>query len=532
MQSHVLPARADAGTGPRNPAALQTSRALITRLAVSAAFLIAVAVYAATGGGPSAVLLALAAGFGGYMALNIGANDVANNIGPTVGARVMPIGAALAMAAVCEAAGAIIAGGEVVGTIRSGIIDPSLIPSTQTYVWAMLAALLAAALWLNLATILGAPVSTTHSIVGGVLGAGIAAAGFGIVDWSVMGNIAASWIISPLFGAAMAATCLYIVKRGITYQPDLLASARRGVPLLAAAMAWAFTTYLLMKGLSKVVTVSLTGASLGGLVLAGIVWALMRGYVARRVGGVENSKAGVNSLLGIPLIMAAGALSFAHGSNDVANAIGPLAGIVDALNTGELHGKAGIPLWVMVLGALGLAIGLLTFGPRVIRTVGDELTNLDAMRAWCIAMAATLTVIVASQLGMPVSTTHVTVGAVLGVGFLREVLKARHAAILAEIRANHPTGDTAAAEAFISRFHATPFGARKAMLADLKARNRTGAPALLDKADRKALTRAHKRDIVNRSLMVRIFAAWVITVPATAALSALVFFTLRGMLMP
>lgn len=532
MQAQVLTAPGERHPDTIGPSLLYRSRGLIVRLSISAAFLIAAATYAAAGGGEFGLLLALAAGFGGYMALNIGANDVANNVGPTVGAQVMPIGAALVMAAVCEAAGAIIAGGEVVGTIRSGIIDPSLIPSTQTYVWAMLAALLAAAVWLNLATMLGAPVSTTHSIVGGVLGAGIAAAGTGIVDWTVMGNIATSWIVSPLFGAAMAAACLYVVKRGITYQPDLLASAHRGVPLLAGAMAWAFTTYLLMKGLSKVVSVSLTESVFGGLVLAVIVWALMRGYVARRIGRIENSKAGVNSLLGIPLIMAAGALSFAHGSNDVANAIGPLAGIVDALGTGEFHGKAGIPLWVMLLGALGLSIGLLTFGPRVIRTVGDELTNLDAMRAWCIAMSATLTVIVASQLGMPISTTHVTVGAVLGVGFLREVLKARHSAILAEIRDNHPEGDTASAEAFINRFHATPFGQRKEQLRDLKARNKSGGPALLQKADRKALARAHKRDIVNRALMIRIFAAWVITVPATAVLSALVYYTLRGMLMP
>ncbi|GAA0310423.1 inorganic phosphate transporter [Rhodovulum strictum] len=502
------------------------------RLAIAGAFLICAAVYAATGSGENALLLALAAGFGGYMALNIGANDVANNIGPTVGARVMPIGAALVMAALCEAAGAIIAGGEVVGTIRSGIIDPALIPSTQAYVWAMLAALLAGAVWLNLATAVGAPVSTTHSIVGGVLGAGIAAAGPAVVNWGVMGNIAASWVVSPMIGAALAALCLYLVKRGITYQPDLRAAAYRGVPLLAAAMAWAFTVYLLLKGLSKIVDVTTSMAVLGGLIVALAVWGLMRGHVARRLTRIENSKDGVNRLLGIPLILAAGALSFAHGSNDVANAIGPLAGIVDALGTGEFHGRAAIPLWVLVLGAIGLLIGLLTYGPRVIRTIGDELTDLDPIRAWCIAMSATMTVILASQLGLPISTTHVTVGAVLGVGFLREKLKTRHAAIIAEIRAHHPQGDSAAAEQFIARFHATPFGARKAMLADLKARNRAGVPAPLDREDRKVLDRAHRRDLVNRSLMLRIFAAWIVTVPATAVLSALIYYTLRGILMP
>jgi inorganic phosphate transporter, PiT family len=205
MQSHALPDLGGHSSRVSTQGPLRFNSALIMRLAVSATFLTAAAVYAATGGGQAALMLALATGFGGYMVLNIGANDVANTVGPTVGTRVMPIGAALIMAAVCEVAGAIIAGGEVVGTIRSGIIDPSLIPSTETYVWAMLAALLAAALWLNLATVIGAPVSTTHSIVVGVLRAGIAAAGLGIAHWGVMGNIAASSVIWPLFGAAMAA---------------------------------------------------------------------------------------------------------------------------------------------------------------------------------------------------------------------------------------------------------------------------------------------------------------------------------------
>lgn len=521
------------GEGPDLTAdAMRRHYALAGRLIVACGFLLAATVYALGSGGAAAPMLALAAGFGGYMALNIGANDVANNIGPAVGARVIPLGAALMMAAVCEAAGALIAGGEVVGTIRSGIIAPSLIGSTDTYVWAMLAALLAAALWLNLATALGAPVSTTHAIVGGVLGAGMAAAGTDIVHWRVTGEIVASWIISPLMGAGLAAGCLYLVKRSITWQPDLIAAARRGVPLLAAGMTAAFVAYLALKGLARVIALPPSVALLAGLIAGLMAWALMRAHIERHAAGLESSKAGVNSLLGVPLVLAAGALSFAHGSNDVANAIGPLAGIVDALQSGDFHTAASVPAWVMALGAIGLAIGLLTFGPRVIRTVGGELTSLDALRACCIALSATVTVIIASQLGLPVSTTHVTVGALLGVGYLRAALKARHAVVLAEIRALHPEGERAAAEAFIARFHAAPFGARKPMLADLKARNRAGLPADLDKPARKALARAHKRDIVNRRLMLRIAAAWVVTVPASAVMGALLFFTLRGMLLP
>ncbi|MCC7281371.1 MAG: inorganic phosphate transporter [Acetobacteraceae bacterium] len=507
-------------------------RALAARLILAIAFLVAAAAYPIVRYGGDAPMLVLAALVGGYMALNIGANDVANNVGPTVGARAMPITAALVMAALGEVAGALIAGGEVVGTIRSGIIEPSLIPSPEAYVWVMMAALLAAAIWLNLATALGAPVSTTHAIVGGVLGAGVAAAGSGVVDWGVMGNIALSWVISPLFGAAMAAALLYGAKRGITYQPDLIMAARRGVPLLAAAMAWVFTTYLLLEGLAKVVPVSPVAAAAGGLLAGAAVWAVMRVHVRRRAATLENSKAGVNRLLGVPLILAAAALSFAHGSNDVANAIGPLAGIVDALSSGAFHGEAAVPMWVMLLGAFGLAIGLLTFGPRVIRTVGAELTALDALRAYCIAMSAALTVIVASHLGMPISTTHVTVGAILGVGYLREVLKARHAAVIAAIRASHAADDHAGSEAFIARFHAVPFGQRKAMLARLQACNGAGGSAAPGTARRRMPVCPGACEIVNRRLMLRIFAAWVITVPATALVANLVFYTLRGMLLP
>jgi PiT family inorganic phosphate transporter len=255
--------------------------------------------------------------------------------------------------------------------------------------------------------------------------------------------------------------------------------------------------------------------------------------VLRRAGELENSKAGINRLFGVPLVFAAALLSFAHGSNDVANAIGPLAAIVDVVSSaGAIHSNAPIPFWVMAIGALGIAVGLALYGPRVIRTVGTEITELDPMRAYCIAMAATLTVILASQLGLPVSTTHVSVGAVFGVGFLREYLKTNYSLIVAEIKSHHPAGDQAALDAFMARFTAATIEDRGVMLAELKRdfKQKQG-PDYLEKSERKLLRKAHRKELVKRSLMMRIVAAWIITVPASALLATIVFYTLRGMLL-
>jgi len=224
------------------------------RLGFGLFFMIGILLYvAATSKGiADNYLLIIAAMIGGYMAMNIGANDVANNVGPAVGSNALTLTGAIIIAAIFEAAGALLAGGEVVGTIKKGIIDPATITNPDVFVWLMMAALLAGALWLNLATWLGAPVSTTHSIVGGVLGAGIAAGGFGIANWSKMGAIAASWVISPVLGGIIAALFLYFIKRTILYRDDVITSAKKIVPILLALMAWAFVTYLALKGLKKI----------------------------------------------------------------------------------------------------------------------------------------------------------------------------------------------------------------------------------------------------------------------------------------
>ena len=431
---------------------------------------------------PSSLIIIAAAVFGAYMALNIGANDVANNMGPAVGAKALTMGGAIAIAAVCESAGALLAGGDVVSTISKGIIDPASVADSRVFIWAMMAALVSAAMWVNLATFIGAPVSTTHSVVGGVMGAGIAAAGLGAVNWPTMGAIAASWVISPVLGGVIAAGFLAFIKAKIIYVDDKIAAARRWVPVLIGIMAAAFTVYLAMKGLSKIIKIDLLTA-LGIGAAAGLVfYAISAPLIRRQSEGLENRNKSLKALFALPLVLSAGLLSFAHGANDVANAVGPLAAIVHAAEFGAAAGKVAIPLWVMVIGALGISFGLFLFGPKLIRMVGSQITKLNPMRAYCVALSAAITVIVASWLGLPVSSTHIAVGAVFGVGFFRE-------------------------------WHAE----RRARTSK---RTKVAKPV--------ALEERRRRKLVRRSHFMTIVAAWIITVPASAGLSAVAFFILNA----
>ncbi len=518
--------------------ATERGRIELFRLGIGLIFIVGVMLYVAIrsqGLGEGGVMLVIAAMIGGYMAMNIGANDVANNVGPAVGSKALTLAGALVIAAIFEAAGALIAGGAVVGTIRSGIIDPTLVPSGDTFIWLMLAALLAGALWLNLATAVGAPVSTTHSIVGAVLGAGVAASGFDVVAWGTMGGIAASWVISPVMGGVVAAAFLYLIKRSITYQRDMAAAAKKVVPFLVALMAWAFSTYLLLKGVRQIWKVDFGEALLYGLVAAVAVYLIVRPLVARKPTGDCNDKQCVNRMFTTPLIFAAALLSFAHGANDVANAVGPLAAISDVIIHGgaEVARTAVIPLWVMMVGAIGIAIGLALFGPKVIRTVGSGITELDQMRAYCIAMSAAITVIVATHFGLPVSSTHIAVGGVFGVGFLREYLKGNYARMVEEIKAHHAEGDQVAIDAFLAKFDQASIDEKGRMLQELKERAKQELdPAHFSKLERKGLRKVYRQELVKRSQLLRIVGAWVITVPASAAMAAMVFFMIRGMLLP
>ncbi|WP_340161436.1 inorganic phosphate transporter [uncultured Hoeflea sp.] len=462
-------------------------------LAIIFIFLCAIIAAVFVTGQPGAVVIIAAAMIGAYMALNIGANDVANNVGPAVGSQAMTLGVALAIAAVFESAGALIAGGDVVSTISKGIIDPVAVSDPNVFISAMMAALVSAAMWIHLATWLGAPVSTTHSIVGGVMGAGIAAAGVDAVNWPTMGSIAASWVISPFLGGLIAALFLAFIKTAIIYKDDKIAAARRWVPVLIAIMSGVFATYLALKGVKKLVDIPFEMALLIGLGVAVLSWLIARPVIARQSQGLENRNQSLRKLFGLPLIFSAALLSFAHGANDVANAVGPLAAIVHTAELGEVAPKVVIPLWVMAVGAVGISLGLLLFGPKLIRMVGNQITKLNPMRAYCVALSAAITVIIASWLGLPVSSTHIAVGAVFGVGFFREWY----------------TGNSTRRAEYVARHQINTGG---------------------DEARKGHIAEQRRRKLVRRSHFLQIIAAWVITVPAAAVLSGVLFVVLRAVL--
>ena len=535
--------------------ALKKSGTDFTRLGLALFFMIGVLTFSflSNGGITNNMFLSVAALIGAYMAMNIGANDVANNVGPAVGSKAMTMGMAIGIAAVFEAAGALIAGGEVVKTIKKGIIDISAFGgNADPFIWAMMAALLAAALWLNFATMMKAPVSTTHSIVGGVMGAGIAAAGFSIVDWGTMAKIAASWVISPVLGGIIAAAFLLAIKKSIVFKEDKISAAKKWVPVFVAIMSWAFVTYLTLKGLKKIwpqvvdvlnfipfVSIemskkpTLITALIMGLVVAVIVYGVLKTKLVASADSLENSKASVNTLFTVPLVFAAALLSFAHGANDVANAIGPLAAINDAVVNGGVSSKASIPLWVMGVGALGIALGLALYGPKLIKTVGTEITELDQIRAFSIAMAASITVIIASQLGLPVSSTHIAIGGVFGVGFLREYLHLSDA------------DNTIKEDKVIIKDEKHTLHAYQAELKKLEKKDGKDVTSYervvelykliaeeekIIKSTKKHIKQVKKVEYVKRDAVKKIIAAWVITVPAAAVLAGVLFYMIRGIM--
>jgi inorganic phosphate transporter, PiT family len=489
------------------------------KIGVGLLFILGVWAYLAlqAGTGEGELFVVAAGVIGAYMALNIGANDVANNVGPAVGSAALTMTGALVIAAVFETAGAVLAGSDVVSTIRKGIIDPEGIASTAHFTWAMMAALLSAALWINLATWVGAPVSTTHSIVGGVMGAGIAAAGWGAVNWVTMSKIAASWVISPVLGGLVAAGFLALIKFMIVFQDDKISAAKRWVPILVAIMAAAFSTYLIMKGLKNIWKPGGTVLLLIAVASFFIAWQLVRKWVARAAEGLENNRKSVSTLFTVPLICSAAMLSFAHGANDVANAVGPLAAIVGSVYSGEVVSKVAVPYWVLVIGAIGISAGLVLYGPKLIKTVGSQITKLDRMRAFTVALSASITVIVASALGLPVSSTHIAVGAVFGVGFFREWLvnkrKRPALATAAAADVSQSVGGLSSGDDL------SPEAARDLGL------------ALSIKSKKKEKKRRKKR-LVRRSHFLTIIAAWLVTVPLAALLSSLLFFAIKGFLSP
>jgi PiT family inorganic phosphate transporter len=373
------------------------------------------------------VYIVLAALFGIFMAWGIGANDVANAMATSVGSKALTIKQAIVVAAVFEFLGAVLAGGAVTDTVRKGIVDSDLlIGSPELLVYGMLAALLAAGTWLFIASKNGWPVSTTHSIVGAIVG--FAAVGIGVdaVQWAKVGTIVMSWVVSPLTAGFLAYLIYQSVQRLILRQEDPLAKAKRYVPVYIFLAAFTITLVTILKGLKHVgLTISLRDSYILAIAIAAGI-AVIGAVVIRRIEPDKKAEKNahfytVERVFGILMIVTACGMAFAHGSNDVANAIGPLAAVVSVAQTGAIAAKSTLPLWVLALGGGGIVIGLATYGRHVIATVGKKITQLTPSRGFAAELAAATTIVIASGTGMPVSTTHTLVGAVLGVGIARGI---------------------------------------------------------------------------------------------------------------
>ena len=369
------------------------------------------------------VFMILAIVFGLYMTWGIGANDVANAMGTSVGSGAITVKQAIIIAAIFEFAGAFIAGGQVTKTIRKGIINPDAITGTpEILLFGMLAALLAAAVWLMIASWQGWPVSTTHTIIGGLVGFAIVAIGLSSVNWGKIGQIVASWVVSPLLGGLLAYGLMISIQRLILRTDNPFENARKWGPMYVFLVGWIVSLVTMFKGLKHLnldfgPLATFVFAVAFGLILAAIGKRMINRIQVDPAADEEFHFASVEKAFAPMMIFTACAMAFAHGSNDVANGIGPLAAVVSLVNSGgEVAQKADLPLWILVLGGVGIVTGLATLGYRVMRTIGSEITHLTPTRGYCATLAAATTVVLASKTGLPVSTTHIAVGAVMGVG--------------------------------------------------------------------------------------------------------------------
>jgi PiT family inorganic phosphate transporter len=372
------------------------------------------------------VFLILAVVFGLYMTWGIGANDVANAMGTSVGSGGITVKQAIIIAAIFEFAGAFIAGGNVTKTIRKGIINPELIVGTpELLVYGMLAALLAAAVWLMLASWNGWPVSTSHSIIGALVGFAMVGIGVEAVNWGKIGQIVASWLISPLLGGFFGYILMVSVQKLILRTHNPVEQAKKWGPFYVFLVGWIVSLVTLFKGLKHLhldlsPIESLLGATVAGVVIA-LIGQRMIGKVTLEKSADRDVQFAMVEKIFVPMmVFTACAMAFAHGSNDVANGIGPLAAVISLVQSGgEVTQKAALPIWILLLGGVGIVAGLATLGYRVMRTIGTKITQLTPTRGYCATLAAATTVVLASKTGLPVATTHIAVGAVMGVGMTR-----------------------------------------------------------------------------------------------------------------
>ncbi len=374
------------------------------------------------------ILIVLAMVFGLYMTWGVGANDLANAMGTSVGAGAVTVKQAIGIAIVFEFAGAVLAGGHVTKTIRKGIIDPSsIIDHPEILVYGMLAALLAAAVWLMIASAKGWPVSTTHSIVGALVGFALVGMGPDAINWGKIGKIIASWVVSPLIGGTLSFLLVMSTRKLIFDTDNPLKNAKRFAPVYIFLVGFVISLVTLFKGL-KHLHIDLSGpqsfaVAIGiGCLTAFIGWNLVRKVTEDPEADKDFHFASVEKVFTPMMLFTACSMAFAHGSNDVANGIGPLAAVVSIVSSGgEVMQKSEMPIWILFLGGTGIVIGLVTLGYRVMLTVGTKITELTPSRGFCAELAAASTVVLASRTGLPVSTTHILVGSVLGVGLARGI---------------------------------------------------------------------------------------------------------------
>lgn len=377
------------------------------------------------------ILLIMACFFGVFMAWGVGANDVANAMGTSVGSKALTIKQAIIIAMIFEFLGAYLAGGEVTATIRKGIIDPAIMAGTpELLVYGMMSALFAAATWLLVASMLGWPVSTTHSIVGAIVG--FAAIGISVdaVAWGKVGTIVASWVVSPVLAGSISFALFRSVQKLILNTDNPFANAKKYIPFYMFAVGFLMAMVTLLKGLKHVFKdfgfkLSFL-ESAGVAAIVGIIVALIGVQLLKKVKeetlSQGNRFGNVEKVFAILMIFTACAMAFAHGSNDVANAVGPLAAIYGIIHSGgEIASKTAMPSWILLLGGLGIVVGLATYGWKVIATIGKKITELTPSRGFAAELGAAATVVLASGIGLPISTTHTLVGAVLGVGLARGI---------------------------------------------------------------------------------------------------------------
>jgi PiT family inorganic phosphate transporter len=367
------------------------------------------------------LILIIAAFAGFFMAFGIGANDVANAMGTSVGSKAITFKQAIFIAAIFEFLGAYLAGGEVTSTIRKGIVDPNLYAgNTNIFIIGMLSSLLAAGTWLFIASRKGWPVSTTHSIVGAIVGFVIISLGFEAVSWSKVGTIASSWVISPITAGTMSFLIFLSAKKLILDRDNPTQAAISLIPIYSFFVAIIIALVTARKGL-KHVGIPLTDSEVLMVTLIfGIITAIITA-VLLNVNAKKIKEYGVESAFAILMIVTASAMAFAHGSNDVANAIGPVSAIISVASAGDIGAKAAVNSWVLLLGGIGIVFGLAMLGGKVIKTVGTKITTLTPSLGFSAEMAAASTVVAATYLGFPISTTHTLVGAVIGVGLAKGI---------------------------------------------------------------------------------------------------------------